>query len=282
MNQLKTVLLLGILTGLVVGAGYYFGGQQGAIWALALSALMNFGTYWFSDKMVLAMYGAKEIPENQERDLHQTVKELAQRTGIPKPRLYMVNMPVPNAFATGRDKNHAVVAVTPKIIELLTHEELRGVLSHELSHITNRDMLVSTIAATLAGAISYLAQMAYFGGMITGQRDDEHEGNAFGAIAILILAPIIATLIHLAVSRSREFMADESGAKLSHKPRDLASALAKLHGFSKSHPIVGEPKHEATAHLFIVNPFKPSLLVSLLSTHPPVAERIKRLESMRI
>lgn len=282
MNQLKTVLLLGILTGLVVAVGYYFGGQQGALWALLLSAVMNLGSYWFSDKIVLAMYGAKEIPEKDNRELHSMVRELTQKAHIPMPKLYLVNLPVPNAFATGRDKNHAVVGVTPRILELLDKEELRGVLSHELSHITNRDILVSSIAATLAGAISYLAQMAYFGGMLAGGRDDEHQGNAFGTIAILILAPIIATLIHLAVSRSREFMADESGAYLSHKPLALASALQKLHGYSKTHSIVGEPKHEATAHLFIVNSFKPSILVSLLSTHPPLAERVKRLERMRV
>lgn len=282
MNQLKTVLLLGILTGLLVGAGYYFGGQQGALLALVLSAIMNVGSYWFSDKIVLAMYGAKEIPTEENPELHGTLRELSQRAGIPKPKLYLINMPVPNAFATGRDKNHAVVGVTPGIFELLDREEIRGVLAHELSHITNRDILISSIAATLAGAISYLAQMAYWGGAFYSGRDNERQGNAFGAVAILILTPIIAALIHLAISRSREFMADETGARLSHKPLALASALQKLNGYSKRHPIAGEPKHEATAHLFIVNPFKIEGLVSLISTHPPVGERVKRLEAIKI
>ncbi|MBI4058635.1 zinc metalloprotease HtpX [Candidatus Microgenomates bacterium] len=280
-NQLKTVLLLGGLTGFLVAVGYYFGGQQGALMALILSAVMNFGAYWFSDKMVLAMYGAKEIPATANPALHKLVGELASEAGIPKPRIFMVNLPVPNAFATGRDVNHAVVAVSPKILEILENRELKGVLAHELSHITNRDMLVSSIAATLAGAISYLAQMAYWGGALSGGRNDENRGgNTFGMLAILILTPLIATLLHLAISRSREFGADESGAKLSRQPLMLARALEKLDDYAKHRPLVGEPKHQATAHLFIVNPFKADLLTSLFSTHPPVQERVKRLEAM--
>lgn len=282
MMRLKTTLLLGGLTALVLAVGYYFGGQQGALVALVLSTVMNFGSYWFSDKIVLKMYGAKEIPVQQNPKLHALVEELARKANLPKPKLCLVDMPIPNAFATGRNEQHAVVAVTSGILQLLNENELRAVLAHELSHIKNKDILVSSIAATLAGAISYLAQMAYWGGAIFGSRDDdEGRGNMFGGLALLILTPIIATLLHLAVSRSREYLADDTGAQVSQDPQSLASALKKLHGYSQSHPLVGEPKYEATAHLFIVNPFKPSFLMSLFSTHPPMEERVKRLERPR-
>jgi heat shock protein HtpX len=283
MARLKTTLLLGGLTALVLGAGYYFGGQQGALIALIFSAVMNFGSYWFSDKIVLALYGAKEIPREQHPKLHAMVEELAQKSNLPKPKLCLVDMPIPNAFATGRNEKNAVVAVTSGILQLLNENELRGVLAHELSHIKNRDILISSIAATLAGAISYLAQMAYWGGMfVGGSRDDRNGGNVFGALALLILTPIIATLLHLAVSRSREYLADETGARVSQDPHGLASALKKLYGFSRSHPLTGEPKYETAAHLFIVNPFKPSFLMSLFSTHPPVEERVKKLEDLNV
>lgn len=280
MMRLKTVLLLSGLTALVLAIGYYFGGQQGALIALILSAVMNLGSYWFSDKIVLSLYKAREIPEEENISLHRMVEELALTAKLPKPRLYYVDMPVPNAFATGRNETHAVVAVTAGILELLDERELRGVLAHELSHIKNRDILVSSIAATLAGAVSYLAQMAYFSGALFGSRDSRDGGNTLGALALLLLTPIIATLLHLAVSRSREYLADETGADMCQDPRSLASALKKLHGYSQSHPLIGEPKHEATAHMFIINPFKPSLLMSLFSTHPPVEERVQRLESL--
>lgn len=281
MNRLKTTILLGGLTGLVIAMGYYFGGQNGALVALLLSALMNLGSYWFSDKIVLALYKAKEISLEESPKLHLMVEKLAQKANLPKPKLYLVPLPVPNAFATGRNEKHAVVAVTSGILQLLNENELRGVLAHELSHIKNRDILISSIAATLAGAISYLAQMAYFAGMFTGNsRNERGGGNGFGMITLLILTPIIATLLHLAVSRSREYLADETGSRISKDPLSLASALKKLHQSSRAHPLVGEPKYEATAHLFIVNPFKPSLLMSLFSTHPPVEERVKRLEKI--
>ncbi len=284
-NKFKTTLLLGGLTALVLAIGYYFGGQNGALVALIFSAIMNFGSYWFSDKIVLAIYGAKEITQKDNPRLHEILGELSQEANLPKPKLYNVNLPVPNAFATGRNKNHAVVAVTNGILKLLSEKELRGVLAHELSHIKNKDILISSIAATLAGAISYLAQMAYFAGMFAGSssRDDSrNDGNIFGTLALFFLAPIIATLLHLAISRSREYIADETGARISKDPQSLAEALKKLHGFSRAHPLIGKPKHEATAHLFIVNPFKPSFLMSLFSTHPPVEERIKRLEAIKI
>lgn len=283
MNRLKTTLLLGGLTGLVLAIGYYFGGQNGALIALIFSALMNFGSYWFSDKIVLALYRAKEIRQSDHPQLHAAVEELTEKAKLPKPKLYLVDLPTPNAFATGRNEHHAVVAVTSGILKLLSGEELRGVLAHELSHIKNKDILVSSIAATLAGAISYIAQMAYFAGMFAGgSRDERNGGNAFGALALLIVTPIIATLLHLAVSRSREYLADETGSRISQDPRSLAEALKKLHSFSRAHPLVGEPKYEATSHLFIVNPFKPSLLMSLFSTHPPAEERVKKLEALKI
>jgi heat shock protein HtpX len=283
MARLKTTLLLGGLTALMLTVGYYFGGQQGAFIALVLSAIMNFGSYWFSDKIVLALYRAKEIAPNENPQLHAMIDELAKKANLPKPRLYQVDLPAPNAFATGRNEKRAVVAVTSGLLQLLTKDELAGVLAHELAHIKNRDILVSSIAATLAGAISYLAQMAYWGGMFAGgSRDDRNGGNTFGALALLVLTPIIAILLHLAVSRSREYWADETGARISQDPSSLASALKKLQGYSRSHPLVGEPKYEATAHLFIVNPFKPSFLMSLFSTHPPVEERVKKLETLKI
>lgn len=281
MFRLKTLVLLGGLTGLLIGLGYYLGGQNGALVALILSAVMNLGSYWFSDKIVLAIYKAKEIHRETNPKLHLMLEDLAQKANIPKPRLYLVSLPIPNAFATGRNENHAVVAVTKGILDLLDEDELRGVLAHELSHIKNRDILLSSIAATLAGAISYIAQMAYFAGMFaSNSRDERGGGNAFGTIVLVILTPIIATLLHLAISRSREYLADETGAKISRNPLSLASALKKLHQSTRAHPMIGEPKHEATAHMFIVNPFKPSLLMSLFSTHPPMEERVKRLEKM--
>lgn len=281
MAKIKTTLLLGALTALVLALGYYLGGRQGAIYALVISAIMNFGSYWFSHKIVLMMYRAKEIPAAANPDLHEIVASLANRAHMPKPKLYSVDLPVPNAFATGRNERHAVVAVTPSILKILDREELEGVLAHELSHIKNKDMLVSSIAATIAGAISYLAQMAWWGGAVFGGSRDRNGGSPIGALALLILTPIIATLLHLAISRSREYMADESGAGVSRNPRGLASALRKLESYSKAHPLAGEPKYEATAHLFIVNPFKPSLLMHLFSTHPPMQERVRRLEAMQ-
>lgn len=280
--KFKSFLFLAILTGLIVAAGYYFGGRQGVIFALVISAVMNFGTYWFSDKIVLAMYHAKPISENDQPLLHAVVARLAEKMNIPKPRIYMVNLPIPNAFATGRNKNHAVVAVTPSILQLLNEKELEGVLAHELGHIQNKDILISSIAATLAGAVSYLAQFGYYAMLFSGGRDrDRGGGNAIGALLMLVLTPIVATLLHLAISRSREYLADEIGAKTVGNPDGLASALEKLHGASRMRPLIGEPKYEATAHLFIVNPFKPSLLMKLFSTHPPLEERVKRLKSLK-
>ena len=280
MNQLKTLLLLGLLTGLLLAVGYYFGGQNGALIALGISVLMNFGTYWFSDKMVLSMYGAKPVTEAEQPQLYRMVRELAQAAKLPMPKVYVIDMPTPNAFATGRNPKHAVVAVSPAIMQLLSERELRGVIAHELAHIQNRDMLVATVAATLAGALSYLAQMAYFMG---GSSDeDSRGGNPIVAILMLVLSPFIAMLLHLAVSRSREYMADESGARMARDTEGLASALAKLEASARTRPLVGSPTQEAAANLFIVNPFRAAKVMSLFSTHPPMEERIRRLRALRL
>lgn len=276
MNNIKTTLLLGALTGLVVGAGYYLGGQNGALVALLISVFMNFTSYWFSHKIVLSMYRAKEMSEAEHGKIHGFLDELSKNAGIPKPKLYMVDMPVPNAFATGRNEHNSVVAVSSAILSLLSDAELKGVLAHELSHIKNKDILISTIAATLAGTISYLAQTFYFSG------DRERGNSIFGVIALTIVTPIIAGILRMAISRSREFLADETGAKIAKDSSGLAEALKKLHSYSESNKVIGEPRHEATAHMFIVNPFKGSSLLSLFSTHPPMHERVRRLEKIII
>lgn len=273
--------MLAGLTGIIIGAGYYWGGTNGALLALIISALINFISYWFSDKIVLAMYGAKEIKPEENPKLRDIIKELTEKDGLPMPKIYKVNLPIPNAFATGRDEKHSAVAITEGILELLDEKELRGVLAHELSHIKNKDILISSVAATLAGAISYMAQIAYWGGVFFGGgRDSRERNNVFSLLAFVILSPLIAALLHLALSRSREYGADASGAKLSGDPASLAQALKKLEYFSKNNPLIGAPKNEATSHLFIVNPFKPSLLLNLFSTHPPTEERVIRLEQM--
>lgn len=276
MQQIKTTFFIALLTGLILFAGYYVGGQQGVVWALVISAVMNFGSYWFSDKIVLALYKAKLVDSASEPRLHSIMQRLTALSGLPMPKLYKIDMPTPNAFATGRNAEHAAVAVTSGLMNSLNDQELTGVLAHELGHINNKDILLSSLAATLAGAISYLAQMMYWTGLGGGRRDEQGGGG----LALLILTPIVATLLHLAVSRSREYLADEWAARLNGKPLDLASALAKLEAVSKARPLLPEPKYEATAHLFIVNPFRPSLLTSLFSTHPPITERIKRLKAL--
>jgi len=279
LNNIKTTLLLGALTGLLVGIGYYLGGKGGALVALVLSVVMNFTSYWFSHKIVLSLYKAKEIAHNEHPKIHAIVDELSINANIPKPKLYLVDLPIPNAFATGRNEENAAVAITTGILGLLSDSEIRGVLAHEISHIKNKDILISTIAAILAGAISYLAQISYFGG---GREDSEKGGSLISILILTMVTPIIASMLSFAVSRSREYLADETGAHISKDPNGLADALKKLHNYSQNHQLIGEPKHEATAHMFIVNPFKPGVLVSLFSTHPPMHERVRRLEGMRI
>jgi heat shock protein HtpX len=279
MNGLKTAVLLGIMTALVMGIGHYFGGQQGMVIAFFMAAILNFVSYWFSDKIVLSMYRAKPVTAAEAPELHGIVEELAARANIPMPRLYLIPTDAPNAFATGRNPQHAAVAVTNGILGILNREELRGVLAHELSHVTNRDILISSVAATLAGAIMMLARIAmfsaYFGGY--GGRDNDRGGNPLGMLLMMILAPIAAVLIQLAISRSREYAADESGAKLAGHPAGLASALEKLQLASKRRPMPADP---STAHLFIVKPLTGQALTELFSTHPPTEKRVNRLREL--
>lgn len=276
-NQIKTVALLGLLTGLMLVVGSMIGGTGGLTIALVFAGLMNFGAYFFSDKIVLAMYGAKEAKKSHYAKLHHIIEDVASRAGIPKPKVYVLPTETPNAFATGRSPSHASVAATEGILKLLTEEELRGVMAHEISHIKNRDILVVTIAATIAGVISYLAHMAQFAALFGGGRDDEGQ-NPIGWLVLAILTPIIATLIQLAISRSREYLADESGARTIKNSKALASALKKLEAGVRHNPMhMGSP---ATSSLFIVNPFRGEFLVQLLSTHPPMEKRIEKLSQM--
>lgn len=279
MNYMKTAILLAVLTALLVFFGQLLGGRQGAVFALFIAGAMNFITYWFSDKIVLAMYRAKEAAEADSPQLFGMVRELTMKAGMPMPRVYKMDTDTPNAFATGRNPSHAAVAVTTGIMKLLTKEELQGVMAHELSHIRNRDILIATISATIAGAISYLSHMAYYASLFGGSRDDDREGsNPIVAIAMMIIAPLAATIIQLAISRSREYGADEGGAKLAGNPLYLANALRKLEYYNKRIPM--HSPNEATAHMFIVSPLSGGSMLRLFSTHPPIEERIKKLEAM--
>jgi heat shock protein HtpX len=283
MNTLRTTLLLAVLTALLIWIGDMLGGRQGAVIALVIAGGMNFFSYWFSDKIVLKMYGGQEVTANDDPELYGMVQELAMRANLPMPRVYVIPEETPNAFATGRNPQHAAVAVTHGIRRILNKRELAGVLGHELSHVTNRDILVSTIAATLAGAISYMAQMAqwamFFGG--GRDRDEGGGGNIFGLIVMMIVAPLAAMLIQMAVSRSREYGADAGGAQVTGDPLALASALKKLHLGAQRIPLEASPAAaNATAHMFIVNPLTAGGMAALFSTHPPVEERVRRLEAM--
>ena len=282
MNAFRTTILLAVLTALLVWAGDLLGGRQGAVIALLLAGGINFFSYWFSDKIVIAMYRGQEVTANDDPELYGLVQDLAQRANLPMPRVYILPQDTPNAFATGRNPHHAAVAVTQGIRRMLTKRELTGVLGHELTHVINRDILVSTIAATLAGAISYLAHMAQWA-MIFGGRDRDREegGGVLGLLVMMIVAPLAAMLIQMAVSRSREYGADEGGAKITGDPLALASALRKLHMASQEVPLqVSDATATATAHMFIVNPLTAGGIANLFSTHPPVEERIARLEAM--
>jgi heat shock protein HtpX len=280
-NTLKSVVLLAALTALLVFVGRAIGGTGGMLVAFGLALAMNFASYWWSDKLALSMAGAREVSPEAAPGLHRMVEEIAYLSGMPKPRVYIVDSPSPNAFATGRDPNHAAVAVTTGIMHLLDERELRGVMAHELAHVRNRDTLISTIAATIAGAISMLAQMAQwamiFGGL-GGRRDEEEGPGLIGGLAMIIVAPIIAMIIQLAVSRAREYEADATGARFVHDPLALASALQKLERGTEHRPLV--EANPATAHLFIVNPFSGQSIAKLLSTHPPIEDRVRRLHRM--
>jgi heat shock protein HtpX len=277
-NRIKTVLLLAGLTAFLIFMGKVIGGRQGMYLAFLLALAMNFFSYWFSDKIVLRIYGAQEVSPAEAPQLHQMVEELAREAGIPKPRVYIIPDDSPNAFATGRNPEHAAVAVTEGIMRLLTPTELKGVLGHELGHVRNRDILISTIAATLAGAIMILADIARFGAIFGLGRDDDEGPGLLGIIVMSIIAPLAAMLIQMAISRSREYLADETGAHLAHNPESLARALEKLAMGSQRVPMDASP---ATAHMFIVNPLTGSSLMNLFSTHPPIEERIARLRAMR-
>ncbi|MCI0566822.1 MAG: zinc metalloprotease HtpX [Acidobacteria bacterium] len=279
MNLVKTAFLLGLLTMLIVAVGGYFGGRGGAAMALVLAAGMNFFSYWFSDKIVLAASRAKPVAREAAPRLYAIVERLCGRTGMPLPRLYVLPEEAPNAFATGRNPHHAAVAVTQGILTLLDDEELEGVLAHELSHVKNRDILISSVAATLAGAVMFLASMARWAALFGGvgdRRDGERGGGVLGLLVGALLAPIAAMLIQMAVSRSREYQADATGAEMVGHPQGLARALEKLDRYSKRVPMLaaGGP---TTSHLFIVKPFAGASLMNLFSTHPPIPERIRRL-----
>jgi heat shock protein HtpX len=279
---MKTGVLLAALTVLVVLIGGALGGQNGMVMAFVLAMVMNLGSYWFSDKIVLAMYRAQPVDEASAPGLYRIVRTLATRAGIPMPRVYIIPGESPNAFATGRNPNHAAIACTEGILRIMSEEELEGVLAHELSHVQNRDTLIMAIAATLAGAITYMAHMAQWAMIFGGGRRDSDEqesggGGVIGGVLMIVLAPLAATLIQLAVSRAREFQADASGAQMAGQPWGLAKALEKLEVASKVAPMDATP---ATAHLFIVNPLTGGGWATLFSTHPPIAERVARLRAM--
>ncbi|UCH97524.1 MAG: zinc metalloprotease HtpX [Candidatus Aminicenantes bacterium] len=278
MNNLRTVILLGALTGLFLFIGGMVGGRSGMIIALVFAGIMNIAAYWFSDKIVLRTYGAQPLSESQAPDIHHMVEELCQEAGIPKPRIYVINEESPNAFATGRNPRHGAIALSTGIIKVMNREELRGVIAHELSHIRHRDTLIQTAAATIAGAIMFLAyQMRWFA-FLGGGSDDDEGGGILGLLLMAILAPIAAVMIQMAISRSREYKADEGAAALAHNPEGLASGLEKLGHYTKRIPM--RATHQ-TAHLFIVSPLSGKSLMNLFSTHPPLEERVARLRAMR-
>jgi heat shock protein HtpX len=281
MNQAKTFFLMVVLTVILVALGSVVGGRNGATIAFAIALVMNLVSYWFSDRIVLAMYGAKEVSESQAPELYSIVATLSQRASIPMPRVYMIENDSPNAFATGRNPEHGVVAVTTGILRILNKQELEGVLAHELSHVKHRDILISTVAATLAGAITMIASWARWAAFFGGGRssdDDNGGGNIFSVIIFSMLAAFAAMLIQLAISRSREYLADEGGAKLSGNPLFLADALKRLEAGVARTPMADA--NPSTAHMFIVNPFTARGVLALFSTHPPMEERIRRLEDM--
>lgn len=281
-NQMKTLFFLVLLSGLLMAFGYAFGGAQGLVVGFALALMMNFISYWFSDKIVLAMHQAKEVHPGDSQGLYEMVERLSARAMIPVPRVYIIPDHSPNAFATGRNPYHSAVAVTQGLLGILNYQELEGVLAHELAHVKNRDTLISCVAATMASAVMFMANMARWATMFGGAQrsdDDDRGGGALELLAMSIIAPIAATLIQFAVSRSREYMADATGAKICGNPEWLANALRKIHNMSLGLPLGnGGP---ATAHMYIVNPFSGTALLNLFSTHPPVEERISRLLQVR-
>jgi heat shock protein HtpX len=278
MNAIKTTVLLTALTLILVLAGQALGGRTGMTIALVFAVVMNFGAYWFSDKLVLKMSRAQPVTEAEAPDLYSIVRELSQRAGLPMPKVYLINDPSPNAFATGRNPEHAAVAATTGILGILSREELMGVMAHELTHVTHRDILIGTIAATLAGAVSMLANMAQWALIFGGGRNDrDNPMGIVATIAMMILAPLAAMMVQMAISRSREYGADSGGARLCGHPEWLAGALRKLERGVAVRPMNVNP---ATAHMYIVNPLRGNAMMSLFSTHPPLADRVRRLEEM--
>jgi heat shock protein HtpX len=275
-NQVRTTILLAVMTALILWIGQILGGRQGMIIALLLAAGMNFFSYWYSDKIVLKMYRAQEVDASQAPELYEIVRVLSRNAGLPMPKLFIVPAETPNAFATGRNPEHAVVAVTQGLLKIMDRNELSGVLAHELAHVKNRDILIGSIAATMAGAIMVLASMARWTAIFGGgaRSDDEGGGGAIGLIAMSILAPLAAMIIQMAISRSREYLADSSGSRFAGNSEGLARALEKLGRYSKKLPLHANP---STAHMFTVNPLSGRSLMSLFSTHPPLEERIARL-----
>lgn len=276
MNTLRTIMLMTLLTLVLVLAGGAMGGRGGALLALIMAGVMNLGSYWFSDKIVIKMYRGREVDSGT---LYEVVRELCQRSSLPMPKVYILPQPTPNAFATGRNPQHAAVAATEGIMQVLTREELLGVMAHEMSHVKHRDILIGSLAATIAGAIAYLAHMAQWA-MIFGGGRDEEDSNPIGLILMMIFAPLAAMLVQMAISRSREYEADKGGARLCGNPYYLASALRKLEAANSRLPM--PQPNEATAHMFIVNPLRGGGFKALFSTHPPVEERVRRLESMTL
>jgi heat shock protein HtpX len=279
MNYLKTTILLAVMTGLFLAIGNLLGGHKGMVIAFIAAIVMNFSAYWFSDKMVLNTYGARAVTQEEAPELYEIVRNLTQKANLPMPAIYIMEDDNPNAFATGRNTHHAAVAVTTGILKILNYDELTGVLAHELSHVRHRDILISTIAATLGGAITMIAQIAQWG-MLFGRSEGGEGRGALSSLLMIILAPIAATLIQLAVSRSREYGADEGGAKLSGKPLALASALRKLETVNEQVPLPAADENPSSAHLFIINPLRPDLFQRMFSTHPSTEDRIRRLEAM--
>jgi heat shock protein HtpX len=278
-NQLRTIFLLTAMTVFIMWIGQMFGGGQGMFIALLFAAGMNFFSYWFSDKIVLRMYRAQEVTPQQAPELYEMVSTLARSAGLPMPRLYVIPQETPNAFATGRNPEHAVVAVTQGLLKLMRRDEIIGVLAHEMAHVKNRDILIGSIAATMAGAIMMLANMARWSAIFGGYSRDDNEGGAsgLGLILMSILAPFAAMLVQMAISRSREYQADATGALLAGKGEGLAAALEKLGAYSRQSPM---RSHPSTAHMFIVNPLSGRSLMSLFSTHPPIEERVARLRGV--
>lgn len=275
MNLLKTIALLTTLTLILVAAGDILGGAGGALVALLLAGAMNFGSYWYSDRIVLAMYRGQQV---ESGPLYEVVSDICRRNNLPLPKVYILPQTTPNAFATGRNPQHAVVAATEGILRILSREELTGVMAHEMAHVGNRDILIGSIAATVAGAISWLAHMAQWAAIFGMGRDDDEGSNPIALILLMIFAPIAAMLVQMAISRSREYVADRRGAELCGNPRYLAGALRKLEVSNRQAPM--PQVNEATAHMFIVNPLRAGGLMSLFSTHPPMEERVRRLEAM--